>query len=95
MVLLEAAATGVPVVGSRIGGIPEGIIDGQTGFLAPESDPDALARCMGDLLDDPAMRHHMGSQGRALVEERFDIRRQTEILEGFYDALLSMTPSLP
>ncbi|MDB5393121.1 MAG: glycosyl transferase [Rhodospirillales bacterium] len=95
MVMLEAAATGVPVVGSRIGGIPEGIIDGQTGFLAPEKAPDALARRMGDLLDDSAMRLQMGSQARALVEERFDIRRQTEMLEGFYDAVLSMRSTVP
>lgn len=89
MVLLEAAATGVPAVGSRIGGIPEGIAEGRTGFLVPEKDPDALARRMGELLDDPAMRRGMGAQARAFVAERFDIRRQTELLEGFYDAVLS------
>lgn len=90
MVMLEAAATGVPVVGSRIGGIPEGVIDGETGLLAPERDVDALARCIGDLLDNPGARLRMGAQARALVEERFDIRRQTEMLEGFYDSVLSM-----
>ncbi len=89
MVLLEAAATGVPAVGSRIGGIPEGIIDGQTGFLVPEKDPEALARRMADLLDDPELRLSMGARARAFVEERFDIRRQTETLESFYDAVLS------
>jgi glycosyltransferase involved in cell wall biosynthesis len=44
---------------------------------------------MADLLDDPALRHEMGAQARAFVAERFDIRRQTELLEGFYDRLLS------
>ena len=88
MVLLEAAAAGVPAVGSRIGGIPEGIVDGQTGFLVPEKDPEALARRMADLLDDPAMRLGMGARARAFVEERFEIGRQTDILETFYDALL-------
>jgi len=94
MVLLEAAAAGVPVVGSRIGGIPEGIVDRQTGFLVPEKDPAALARRMADLLDDPAMRLGMGARARALVEERFDIGRQTDILETFYDALLP-SPGAP
>jgi colanic acid/amylovoran biosynthesis glycosyltransferase len=94
MVLLEAAAAGVPVVGSRIGGIPEGIVDRQTGFLVPEKDPAALARRMADLLDDPAMRRGMGARARALVEERFDIGRQTNILETFYDALLP-SPGAP
>jgi glycosyltransferase involved in cell wall biosynthesis len=92
MVLLEAAATGVPAIGSRIGGIPEGIADGQTGFLAAEKDPEALARRMAELLDDPALRLRMGIQARAFVEERFDIRRQTEKLEAFYDGLLRAAP---
>jgi colanic acid/amylovoran biosynthesis glycosyltransferase len=89
MVLLEAAATGVPAVGSRIGGIPEGIAGGQTGFLVPEKDPEALAQRMADLLDDSALRRVMGVRARGFVEGRFDIRRQTEKLEAFYDALLS------
>jgi colanic acid/amylovoran biosynthesis glycosyltransferase len=89
MVLLEAAATGVPAVGSRIGGIPEGIIDGQTGFLAPERDADALAARMGDLLSDRDLRLRMGMEARALVALRFDVVRQTEMLEGLYDEVLS------
>lgn len=89
MVLLEAAATGVPLIGSRVGGIPEGVIDGQTGFLVPERDADALARRLDDLLDDPATRHRIGNQARVLVERQFDIRRQTETLENFYDSVLS------
>ena len=89
MVLLEAAATGVPVVGSRLGGIPEGVIDGQTGFLVPERDADALAGRMGDLLDDQATRLRMGGLARALIERQFDIHRQTETLETLYDSVLS------
>jgi len=89
MVLLEAAASGVPAVGSRIGGIPEGIIDGQTGFLAPERDAETLAARMGELLDDRELRLAMGAAARMLVEQRFDIRRQTETLEGLYDEVLS------
>ncbi len=88
MVLLEAAATGVPAVGSRIGGIPEGIIDGKTGFLAPERDAGALAHRLGELLDDPAMRLRMGMAARELVERQFDIHRQTEALEDHYDGVL-------
>jgi glycosyltransferase involved in cell wall biosynthesis len=89
LALLEAAATGVPVVGSRVGGIPECVIEGRTGFLVPERDEGALAVRMGELLDDPVMRHRMGAEGRALVERRFDIHRQTEALESLYDALLA------
>ncbi len=89
MVLLEAAATGVPVVASRVGGIAEGVIDGQTGFLVPERDVDALSRRMNDLLDEPARRLRMGVQARRFVETRFDLRRQGETLEQLYDAVIS------
>jgi glycosyltransferase involved in cell wall biosynthesis len=89
MVLLEAAATGVPVIGSCVGGIPEGIVDGETGFLVPQRDVDALAGRMNDLIEDPAIRLHMRVRARAFVEKQFDIRRQSELLEGFYDEVLS------
>ena len=88
MVCLEAAATGVPVVGSRIGGIPEGVIDGRTGFLVPERDAGALAGRMNDLLENPATRCRMGIEARARIERRFDTRRQTGMLEAFYDGAL-------
>jgi glycosyltransferase involved in cell wall biosynthesis len=42
---------------------------------------------MGELLDDPSRRRRMGAEGRALIERRFDVHRQTEALEGLYDAL--------
>jgi len=88
LVLLEAAATGVAVIGSRVGGIPEAVADGHTGLLVPERDECALAECLGKLLDDPAMRHRMGAQGRALAEQRFDLHQQTAALETLYDSLL-------
>ena len=88
MVLLEAAATGLPIIGSRVGGIPECILDGRTGFLVPERDERALAERMAELLDDPVKRRQLGIAGRALIERQFDIDRQTEVLERFYDSLL-------
>ncbi len=88
MVVLEAAATGVPVVGSEIGGIPEGVIDGETGFLVPERDEAGLARRLGALWDDAALRRRMGAAARALVERNFDLARQTAVLETLYDEVL-------
>ena len=88
MVLLEAAATGLPIIGSRVGGIPECILDGHTGFLVPERDEHTLAEKMAELLEDPVKRRQMGHAGRALIERKFDIHRQTEVLEKFYDSLL-------
>jgi colanic acid/amylovoran biosynthesis glycosyltransferase len=87
MVLLEAAATGLPTIGSRIGGIPEGVIDGETGFLVPERDPRALAASIRALLADPDLRLRMGATARTLMERRFDLHRQTGLLEDWYDAV--------
>lgn len=89
MVLMEAAAAGVPVIGSRVGGIPEGIAEGRSGLLVPERDPDALATCMETLLNDGDLRRRMGADARAFVEERFDIHRQTALLESFYDEVIA------
>ncbi len=88
MVLLEAAATGVPVVGSRVGGIPEGLVENETGLLAPPRDAAALGACLGALLDDPERRRRMGVAARRFVERRFDLDRQTAALERLYDSLL-------
>ena len=88
MVALEAAASGVAVIGSRVGGIPEAVIDGRTGFLVAERDVAALGRRMLDLLDDPALRHRFGAEARAHVEQHFDMRRQTVELEDLYDAVI-------
>jgi colanic acid/amylovoran biosynthesis glycosyltransferase len=88
IVLLEAAATGLPIIGSRVGGIPECILDGSTGFLVPECDEHALSERMAELLEDPVKRRQLGIAGRALIERQFDIDRQTEVLEKFYDSLL-------
>jgi len=89
MVLLEAAASGVPMVGTRNGGIPEVIIDGQTGSLAAERDSDELAARMAELFADDSRRTRMARQARTLVETQFDIHRQTEKLEDFYDGLVA------
>jgi colanic acid/amylovoran biosynthesis glycosyltransferase len=88
MVLLEAAATCLPTLGSRIGGIPEGVVDGETGFLVPERDAGALAARMRTLLSDPELRGRMGAAARTRVEQRFDLHRQTRLLEEWYDTAL-------
>ena len=85
MVTLEAAATGVPAVGSGLGGIRETILDGETGFLVPERDCEALAARMRCLLADADLRHRMGEAARARAAREFDIERQTALLEGLYD----------
>ncbi len=88
MVLLEAAALGLPLIGTQHGGIPEVIEDGKTGYLIPERNMDLLAQRMSELLANRDMRLNMGRNGRALVETRFDIRKQTIKLEKLYASIL-------
>ncbi len=73
LVNLEGAACGLPVVASRIGGIPEYVEDGQTGLLFPPGDHAALADCLARLRDDPALRQRLGEQGRRTVVEQFSV----------------------
>lgn len=68
-VILEAMATGVPVVASSVSGIPEVIVDGHTGRLAPEGDASAVAQALAELLADPVQRSRLGSAGCSLVHD--------------------------
>ncbi|MFA7332232.1 MAG: glycosyltransferase [Candidatus Delongbacteria bacterium] len=68
---LEASACGVPVVASRAGGIPDVVRDGETGFLVPPRDADALAERLVWLAEHPAEARRMGRSGRQLVEREF------------------------
>jgi glycosyltransferase involved in cell wall biosynthesis len=69
--VLEAMASGLPVVASRIGGVPEIVVDGQTGFLVQPGDVDELRDRLALLLASPALAADMGRRGRDLVLERF------------------------
>ena len=70
-ILIEAMATGTPIIGSRVGGIPELIEDGVRGFLVPPADSQALAEKLRWLLESPAEARAMGARGRAFVERLF------------------------
>jgi glycosyltransferase involved in cell wall biosynthesis len=71
--VLEAMAAGLPVVASRVGGIPEIVVDGETGVLVEPGDPRPLADALGRLLGDARLRARMGDAGRRRVLERFDV----------------------
>jgi glycosyltransferase involved in cell wall biosynthesis len=73
-VILEAMATGLPVVASGISGIPLAVADGETGILVPERDPAALAAALAALLADPDRRRALGRSGRrrAVAELTWD-----------------------
>src|SRR6185503_5823491 len=65
---LEAMAAGRPVVGSRVGGIPEMVVEGETGVLVPAQDPIDLASALGQLIADPELATKLGSAGRQRAE---------------------------
>ena len=75
--IVEASASGLPVIGSRSGGIPEAIRDGETGFLVQPDDPAAVAAAAIRLLGDTALRRRMGAAGRAAVETYYNWDRVT------------------
>ena len=86
---LEAMACGTPVIGSRVGGIAFTIADGETGFLVPPRDPDALADRLDLLLQDPGKRRNMGRAGRARVVHMFAWPRVAARTAALYDELLA------
>lgn len=72
--LMEAMMSGLPVVASRLSGIPELVEDGRTGYLVPSGDPLKLAECLERLVGQPELRRSLGERGRAKVQEEFDLR---------------------
>ncbi len=82
LVFQEAAAAGLPAIGTRLNAIPELIDDGRTGLLVPPRDADALIAAITRLLDSAALRHEMGCRARALVERTADPAAYREELAG-------------
>lgn len=87
-VVLEAMASGRPVVASRVGGVPEVVDDGATGSLVPPGDSHALAQAIVSLLEDPARREAMGAAARQRIEHAFSARSRAERILSLYRAVL-------
>ncbi len=84
IVLLEAMACGIPVVATRVGGIPEVVVDGETGKLVPPGDPAALAKEILALVADPARAAELGRKGQERVRTHFNIDDTVRRLEKIY-----------
>ena len=82
--VLEAMGASLPVIATAVGGVPEIVIDGQTGLLVPPRDPEAMARALLSLALDPDGRKRMGEAGRNLAVSTFPIERSVDAFEDVY-----------
>lgn len=88
VIVLEAFAAGVPVVGTHVGGVPEVIVDGQSGLLVPPGNSAALGTALLSLLRDDSRRQAMGQHGRQRVEQEFTFAAQAAQYQGLFVQLL-------
>jgi glycosyltransferase involved in cell wall biosynthesis len=82
--VLEAMALEVPIVSTRVSGVPELLDEGRCGLLAPMRDAEALATAVLSLLDDEQRRRQLGQAARARIEEKFDFAKRVAALETYY-----------
>ncbi len=86
--MLEAMATGLPVVATLHGGIPEAVTSGQDGLLVPEKNPDALAAALENLLNSPSLYQSLSAGAAASVRANFGLQSQIHRLEDCYEEAL-------
>jgi len=84
IVAKEAAACGIPVIGTEHGGIPEIIEDDETGYLVPERDIGGLAKSLKKLFSNPELRRKFGNAARIKMEKEYNIKDQMAELESIY-----------
>jgi colanic acid/amylovoran biosynthesis glycosyltransferase len=89
LVIQEAQACGVPVISTFHNGIPEGLVNGETGILVPEKDTAAIVSALEFFLQNPQKRLDFGKAARRFVEERYDIRNLVARVEALYKKLLT------
>ena len=90
LVLQEAQAMGIPVIASRCCGIPEGVLDGESGMLVPEGDTPALTEAILKMRDAHQSWPEFGRKGRALVEQKFDIDSLNDRLVEIYEESIAL-----
>ncbi len=87
--ILEAMATALPVLATRVGGNAELVVAGETGMLVPPGDVPALAQGLVALAGDPQTARRLGAAGRERVEQRFSLPAMVAAYQGLYDRLLA------
>src|SRR5439155_6963629 len=92
-VILEAMASARPVISTRLAGIPELVVDGETGLLVSPGDSTALAHALEQLLRDPELRLRFGHAGRARIEQHFQIEQTVAPLIEMLEQSCSRRPA--
>jgi L-malate glycosyltransferase len=90
LTLIEAMAAGLPVISTRVGGVAEIVVDGQTGLLTPPGDDGSLAERIVRLAVDPGRRDEMGRAGRRRAESLFSEPRMHDRYREYYDMMLAL-----
>lgn len=88
LVMLEAMAHGLPIVGSAVSAIPEVVVNGETGMLVPPRDEIGLADAMATLLRDAPLRKHMGLMGLERLETQFSVTKMVDETAALYERLI-------
>lgn len=86
--ILEAMRAGLPVIATSVNGIPEEVVDGETGLLVPRQDVQALVDALQTLIQSPELRQQMGKAGRQKFEQEFTIERMTSEIKALYEQIL-------
>jgi glycosyltransferase involved in cell wall biosynthesis len=88
LAVLEAMAAGVPVVASRVGSLPELIVDGHNGTLIEPGDPEGLARAIAAMVDDPVRSRAMAERARQVVATRYSVESMVERYTALFESLV-------
>lgn len=88
-VVLEAMAAGLPVVATAVGGTPEVVVNGITGYLVPNEDSEAAAERIGQLISDPYLRARIGDAGITHIHNHFSLEKMIRSHVDLYDSLLA------
>ncbi|GAB4114344.1 MAG: glycosyltransferase family 4 protein [Candidatus Caldatribacteriota bacterium] len=87
-IILESMAMGKVVIGTNIGGIPEMIVNDETGILIPPNDPETLAKVILSLINQPGKIKEMGIKARERIKTKFSIKKNVEMIRNLYQELL-------
>jgi glycosyltransferase involved in cell wall biosynthesis len=91
LAVIEPMMSGLPVIATAVGGVPEQVVHGETGLLVPPGDPDGLARALSALLSDADLRSRAGAAGRRRALEYFTESRMLRQTAEVYEHVLSRT----